>query len=140
MPLIVGFSTGAVPVPERLTVCGLLLALSLTFMVAVRVPIAPGVKVTEILHQDFSARSPPQVFVCVKSLGSAPVNVMLLIVNAVGRLLASMTMSTAPAVSTVRAANVKEVGETIAGKTPVPVSVAVWGVFDALSVTVSVAV
>jgi len=58
----------------------------LTFIIAVRAPLAAGVKLTEIVQWDFAARLPPQGFVGVaKSLGLAPVNVMLLIVNAVER-------------------------------------------------------
>ena len=57
--------------------------MSLMFIVAARVPVAAGVKVTEIVQMDSGARLPPQVFVCEKSPGSAPVNVMVLIVNAV---------------------------------------------------------
>jgi len=43
-------STGAVPVPERLTVCGLPLALSEMLTEAVRLPLAVGVKVTLIVQ------------------------------------------------------------------------------------------
>ena len=67
------------------------MALSLTFMVADRLPFARGMKVAEIVHWDFAARLLPQVLVWEKSPGSAPVNVMLLIVKAVGRLLVNVT-------------------------------------------------
>ena len=40
----------AVPVPERLTVCGLPLALSVMLTEAVRLPLAEGVKVTLIVQ------------------------------------------------------------------------------------------
>src|ERR1700746_969502 len=40
----------AVPVPVRLTVCGLLLALSVIVIAPVRVPVAVGVKVTLMLQ------------------------------------------------------------------------------------------
>ena len=109
------------PVPVNPAVCGLSLALSLTFRVAVRVPVAVGAKVTEMVQWDFAARLPPQVFVGEpKSLGSAPVNVMLLIVNAVERLLVSVTVLAALVVPAVCAANAKEVGETVACAVPVP--------------------
>ena len=39
-----------VPIPERLTVCGLVLTLSLTVKVPVLVPSAVGVNVTEIVQ------------------------------------------------------------------------------------------
>jgi hypothetical protein len=38
------------PVPVSGMACGLLLALSLTFNVALRVPVACGLNVTEIVH------------------------------------------------------------------------------------------
>jgi hypothetical protein len=39
-----------VPLPDRETVCGLELALSLTLRVPLRVPVVVGVKVTLIVH------------------------------------------------------------------------------------------
>lgn len=49
------------PVPVRVEVCGLLLALSLTLNVPVLFPVAVGVKVTLILHVDLAARLVAQV-------------------------------------------------------------------------------
>src|ERR1700690_2093864 len=64
---------GHFPVPVSETVCGLVLALSFTYIVAVRVPVAPGVKVTEIVHLPFDGTLAPHVFVGeVKSPGSVP--------------------------------------------------------------------
>jgi len=85
-------------------VCGLLLALSMTVSIAVRVPVAVGVKVREIVHMDLGARLAPQVFVWAKSPGSAPVNVML-IGKAVVRLLPNSTFQAGLVVPTVCAAN-----------------------------------
>jgi hypothetical protein len=116
------------------------LALSFTFSVAVRVPVAVGLKVTEIVHWDFAARLPSQVSVSAKSPPLAPVNVMLLIVNAVERLLVSVTFLAALVVPAFCAANVKEVGETVVCAMPLPANEAVCGLFDAASVTVSVPV
>ena len=45
-----------VPVPVKLDVCGLLLALSLTFKCPVRVPFAVGVKVTLIVQLLLAAK------------------------------------------------------------------------------------
>lgn len=45
------------------TVCGLLFALSFTFNVAVRVPVAVGLKTTLTEQVDFAARLAPQVVV-----------------------------------------------------------------------------
>jgi hypothetical protein len=71
-----------VPVPMRLTVCGLPLALSVTETEAVRVPLAEGVKVTLIVQLVPAATELPQVLVWAKSLALAPVSAMLVILNA----------------------------------------------------------
>src|SRR5579864_199650 len=57
----------AVPVPVRLTVCGLFAALSVKVIVPVRVPVAVGVNVTLIVQLPPMATRLPQVFVCPKS-------------------------------------------------------------------------
>lgn len=46
---------GWVPVPVRPSVCGLLLALSLTLMVALRAPVAVGLKVTLMVQLALAA-------------------------------------------------------------------------------------
>jgi hypothetical protein len=53
------------PVPLNETVCGLLLALSVTVRVAVRDPSAEGVKVTEIVQVLLAFRVEGQLLVCV---------------------------------------------------------------------------
>jgi hypothetical protein len=52
-----------VPVPERLTVCGLPLTLSEMLRVAVAAPLAEGVKVTLITQLAPAATELPQVLV-----------------------------------------------------------------------------
>jgi hypothetical protein len=52
------------PVPLRLTLCGLPLALSVIVMAPVRVPVAVGVNVTLIVQLPLAATDAPQVFVC----------------------------------------------------------------------------
>src|ERR1035437_7464837 len=99
------------PVPVSFTVCGLLLAVSFTFKVAVRVPVACGVNFTERVHLPLAATVVPQVLVWAKSLGSVPVKVMLLMVNAVDRLLVNVTVLAALVVLTGCAAKVSEVGD-----------------------------
>ena len=54
---------GAVPVPERLTVCVLPLALSVMLTEAARLPLAEGVKVTLIVQFLPGATELPQLFV-----------------------------------------------------------------------------
>ena len=56
-------TTVAVPVPERLTVCGLPLALSVMLTAAVRLPLAAGVNVTLIVQLAPAGTELPQVLV-----------------------------------------------------------------------------
>ena len=61
------FTTGPaadVPVPVRLTVCGVFAALSVKVIVPVRVPVAVGVNVTLIVQLAPTATLLPHVFVC----------------------------------------------------------------------------
>ena len=56
-------TAGAVPVPVRLAVWGLPLALSVRVMAALRVPVAAGVKVTLIVQLVPAATLDPQLLV-----------------------------------------------------------------------------
>jgi hypothetical protein len=69
--------TAPVPVPESETVCGLPGALSLIDSVPVRVPVAVGVKVTDIVQFAPAARDVVQAVVFAKS----PVIVILMPVS-----------------------------------------------------------
>jgi hypothetical protein len=104
-----------------------LFALSLTFRVAVRDPVAVGVNFTLIVHDECAATLPAQLSVSPKSPGSAPVNPMVM-ESAVVRLFLSVTDFAALLVRTVCFENVNEVGLTVAWATPVPLSeeVSVW--------------
>ena len=64
-PRLVGerLTTAAVPVPERLTVSGLPLALSVMLTEAVRLPLAAGVNVTLIVQLAPAATELPQLLV-----------------------------------------------------------------------------
>jgi hypothetical protein len=72
-------------------VCGELLALSATCSVPARLPVAPGLNVTLIVHVDFAATLPTQLSVSLKSPGFAPPNEIPATVSAVARLLVSVT-------------------------------------------------
>jgi hypothetical protein len=76
-----------VPEPIRLTVCGLLLALSLTVIVPVSVPVVVGLNVTLIVQLAPAAKLEPQLFVSAKLALVA----MLLIVRLVVPVLVSVT-------------------------------------------------
>jgi len=70
------FATGAgtaVPEPLKVAVCGELEALSATESVAVKLATNAGVKVIEIVQLAEAASVVPQVLVCAKSAGFAPV-------------------------------------------------------------------
>jgi len=64
-PRLVGerLARAAAPVPERLTVCGLPLALSVMLTEAVRLPLAAGVNVTLIVQLAPAGTELPQVLV-----------------------------------------------------------------------------
>lgn len=67
------------PVPVRLEVCGLPMALSATFNVPVLVPVAVGVNTTLIVHLDLAARLAVQV---VAETLKSPVVEMAMLVSA----------------------------------------------------------
>jgi hypothetical protein len=74
-------TTGAVPVPERLTVCGLPLALSVMLTEAVRLPLAVGLKVTLMAQLLPAATELPHVLVWAKSPALVPVNTRLVMLK-----------------------------------------------------------
>jgi hypothetical protein len=59
--------TGAVPVPVKVTLCGLEVPLSTTVRLADRTPRAAGLKVIEIVQVAADARVAGQLFVAAKS-------------------------------------------------------------------------
>jgi len=76
---LAGLNSTTVPVPVRLTVCGLPAALSVIDNVPVRVPLCVGLKVTLMVQLASAARLGPQVFVWLKS----PLAAMLVILSAI---------------------------------------------------------
>jgi hypothetical protein len=121
------------PVPDRPTVCGLLLPLSVTVSVPVREPTLVGVKVTLIVHRTPAATELPQVFVWAKS----PTTETPVIASAVVRLLASVTESGLLVVPTVRLVNVSLLVDKVTALMPVPTRAMVCGLLLALSVMVT---
>jgi hypothetical protein len=73
----------ATPVPAKLTVCGLPLALSVMVSVALRAPDAVGVNVTWIVQPDPAATLLLQAFVWEKSAEFVPVRPRLVMLSAV---------------------------------------------------------
>ena len=72
----------AVPVPDRLTACGLPLALSAMLTDPARLPLAEGVNVTLIVQLPPAATELPQLLLCAKSLAFVPVTARLLMISA----------------------------------------------------------
>jgi hypothetical protein len=81
-----------VPVPVRVTVWGLPLALSVIVTEAVRFPLAVGVNVTLIVQLPAAATELPQVFVSAKSPAFVPVIAMLVMLKAALPVLLSATV------------------------------------------------
>lgn len=79
-----------VPVPVKLTFCGLPPPLSLTETVADRAPVAAGVNVTLMKQLAPDATLLPQVVVCLKSPGFVPVIETLRLLTAASLLLLSV--------------------------------------------------
>ena len=78
---------GAVPVPVKLTVCGLLLAVSVIVTVPFSVPVAVGVNVTLIAQAPPAARLAPHVLVWEKLAPTA----MLVMVSVAFPVLVTVT-------------------------------------------------
>ena len=91
----VSVAADAVPVPERLAVCGLPLASSVTVKVAVRAAVAVGVNVTLMVQLELAASVEGvsgQLFVWPKSPGFVPPRAMLLMVSGAVPVFESVTV------------------------------------------------
>jgi len=94
---------GAVPVPLNPTLCGLPLALSVTFKLAVRIPVAVGVKLTLMVQLAPAAivlGLSGQVFAWPKSLALVPLIPIPLIVSGAVPLFVRVTVCVPLAVFT----------------------------------------
>ena len=110
------------PVPLRLTVCGLVGSLSEIVIVAVRVPFAFGANETASVHDPAPLSDAPQLFVTTKSLLFAPVTVTLEIVITAELAFVSVTFRGGLFEPTGPPGNASEAGEAEIAATPVPVS------------------
>jgi len=130
-------TTGARPTPLRLTVWGLLRALSVSVSTPARSPAAVGVKVTLIVQPAPAATEPPQVLVWAKS----PPVPMVRGVRAPFPVLVSVSVCGGLEIDTVCAGKLRLVAERLTpGTTPVPLRLTVWGLPRARSVSESVPV
>ncbi len=103
-----------VPVPEKVTDCGLPVALSVRVRAAVKDPLAAGVKVTLIVQLAPAATLAPQLLVCAKSLGLVPVMAILVMLKAALPVLFRVTDWAALEVPTAWLAKVRLAGERLA--------------------------
>src|ERR1700722_10512263 len=113
---LVGDNAMAVPDPCSATVCGEPAALSAIDRFAVRVLIDCGAKVTLMVQVLLPARLDPQVLVCVKSPGFAPVKVIGEMDMALGAVLERVTGCGVLPVPRTWAPNVMLLGETEKGE------------------------
>src|SRR5438046_2161529 len=122
-------TVGTVPVPERLTVCGLPVALSLKVRPALRLPAAVGVNVTLMVQLVLAASVEGlmgQLFVWPKSPGFVPPRAMLVIVNGALPVFESVTAWAGLVVLTSWLPKGTDEGVSVApGEPPVPVRLAV---------------
>src|SRR5882724_1748960 len=131
-------AVGAVPVPLRLTACGLPAALSAMLNAPVRKPVAVGVKVTWMVQPTPTAKIPGQLLDCAK----LPRVAMPLIESGVPPQLTRATDCGALVVPTFCPAKVKLAGAMQAaggGGTTLRVTVVVCTSFPSVPVMVSVA-
>ena len=117
--------TGAIPVPDSGTVCGLFAALSVIVMLPVRNPSWVGVKVTLTMQFAPAASVLPQGFVLVAAAKS-PLITMLLMFSVELPVFATVTLFAVVVVPTTVLANTSDVGVSVTtGPLAVTVSVTV---------------
>lgn len=138
---VVILAEGALPLPLRLTVCGLPPALSAMLTEVVRFPMVAGVNAARIVQLAFTATELPQVSVTVKSPGFAPAAPRLVMVRVVLPVLVRVTDCVALVVPRLWPAKVSAPGARVTtAPLPVPVSAAVCGLLKRLSAMVTQAV
>jgi hypothetical protein len=122
--------TGGEPVPVRLTICGLVGALSVNASVPVSAPDAVGENVTPTLHAAPAATLVPQVLL---AIAKSPVVAMVVNVRAVFSLLVRVTNLAALVLPSRTVPKGKVLAERVTGATPAPVRLTVCGLVGALS-------
>ena len=121
------------PTPLRVTVWGLLVALSVSVRVPVRVPAAVGVKVTPMVQAVPGLMGTVQLLVSAKS----PLVLIVSGVRAPVPVLVNKIDCGALVVETICEVKLKLIAEKVTtGASPVPLSATVWGLLLASSVSV----
>lgn len=126
------------PVPESPTDCGLVEALSFTFNFPLRLPVAPGVKITLTVHVPPAGTEEAQVLVCEKSPLLVPVMLIPVMVSATFCRFVNVVFIGLLEVPTATVPKFNEVGLKVTGLTPVPVTEIVCGLLLAVSEMVTV--
>jgi hypothetical protein len=125
--------TGEVPVPLRLTVCGLLIALSVKINVPATAPGTAGVKVTPTEQLAPAARADPHVLLAMAKGLPAETDIPVS-VSAVLSLLVTVTVLAALVLLTASEPKLRLLEENVTGALPLPATVTVC--VPALSVIV----
>jgi hypothetical protein len=137
MLVLLSVTAARVPVPVSGTVCGLFTALSVMERLAVRVPLAVGLKVSVTVHVPLTASVlglSGHVLVWEKSPVFVPLNPMAVIVSGAVPVLVTVTDCVGLLVPTDWLRKVRLVGlRDTAGAVPVPLKDTVWGLPAALS-------
>lgn len=102
------------PVPDKVTDCGLPVALSVIAMDAERVPDAAGANLTLIVQSALAASDEPQLFVTEKSAAFVPVAAMLVIASALLPPFESVTACAELVAPTICGVNVKAEADSVA--------------------------
>jgi hypothetical protein len=114
-------ATVEVPVPERATVWGLPAAPSVIVSVAVRLPLADGLKVTLIAQLAPATTLDPQLLLWAKLLALEPVTTMLVMLKFALPVLVKVTVWAVLVAPTERFPNARLDGETLTTEAvPVP--------------------
>jgi hypothetical protein len=132
--------TAALPVPLRLTFCGLFEAVSVNVSVPLAGPVAVGVNVTPTAQVAPAARPVPQLLPVV---AKGPLIPTLEMARVELRRLVSVTVTAALVLPTATVPKFKELADRVTGELellPVPLRLTVCGPFPALSVKVKLPV
>jgi len=129
----------SVPVPERLTACGLPRPVYQMLIEALRLPLAEGVNFTLIVQPLPAASDLPHVVVSAKLLPLVPWIERLVIKKAAVLVLLRVTVRAALVVCTFWLPKARLVGEMLSADVPVFKRLVAWGLPVALSVRVTAA-
>ena len=135
--LLGDMATGAKPVPERVTICGLLAELSVNVSVPAAAPRMTGEKVTPMVQVAPAPMLAPQVLVATVN---APLVAILAKLRATFSWFVSVTDVIALVLPTATLEKFRVLAETVTGMMPVPVRLTEWGLLLELSVMMSVPV